>query len=126
MEATIETIRKPCAAGAREAGRGSVDMPVLEARPLRVSGAMIGVGSDLPADAVVEAADIAGGRRTTGVSRSPARETTTAAVHGEKVALSDGTQIVFATTCSADDLEALLLTAEARMPPMSLQRYRGR
>jgi hypothetical protein len=126
MEATIQTIGKSCAAGAQEAGRSSIDMPVLEARPLRLSGAMIGASTDRPGDAVAQSADMASRRNIVGTSRGAARETTTAAWHNEKVTLSDGTQIVFATTCSADDLKVSSLKAEVRMLPMSLQRYRGR
>jgi hypothetical protein len=126
MEATIQTIRKPCAAGIREAGRSSVDMPVLEARPLRIAGAATGAGSGFPVDDVIPSADMADGRYTASASRGPASGILTAALHGGKVALSDGTQIAFTTACPAAVLEASSLSPEVGEPSLSLQRYRGR
>ena len=86
-----------CGTADREPGRGSVDLPVLDARPLRIAGAMTGRVPEIAGSDAAIPAGTADARRFAGGDRILVGEATAATSCCEKVALSDGTQIEFAT-----------------------------
>jgi hypothetical protein len=123
MEATTtETNPKCCAPGSSDPGRGSVDLPVLEARPLRVAGA----SSVLPDDHGSTPAVPSIGPSATGSGPARIDRIASATSRCEKFALSDGFQIVLATIQAFDDVDAPAPATETGIAPISLQRYQCR
>jgi hypothetical protein len=123
MEATTtEVNRRSCAAGGSDPGRESVDLPVLEARPLRIAGASTALSDDHGSALTAPSS----GPSARSACPTTGNKIASATSHCEKVALSDGAEIVFATVCTFDDVEAPASTAETCTVPMSLQRYQSR